>query len=231
MMTYRSFLAAVALAICLMSMSCGSSGEQSDPAQPSISGRVEAGLRVLTFDPAATDQSLRIYRGDYVRPELTGSESFTLEIPALGVTHTAPVPEGERAYFKVPEAGSFEFTIGSAGGVIEAVEYAASHYREVSARDAAGLIANLDPVILDVRTPGEFSGGHLEGAVLIPVQEIQKRLGELTAEKDRPVLVYCRSGNRSTVAAKVLVDAGFSQVVNLRKGINDWNREGLPVVK
>ncbi|MEZ4388062.1 MAG: rhodanese-like domain-containing protein [Candidatus Krumholzibacteriia bacterium] len=227
----RMSIASVALIIVTTAgglLSCGSPQQESAAAGPEISGRLEDGLRVLTLDPGATDQHLVIHRGDYVRAELSTGEPFTLEIPALDVAYTVPVPAGERAYFKVPDAGRFAFTAGAARGVIEAVEYAARGYREVSARDAAGLIASLDPFILDVRTEREFAGGHLAGAVLIPVQQIQQRVGELAGVKDRPVLVYCRSGNRSTVAAKVLVDAGFTDVINLRRGIIEWNREELP---
>ena len=196
-----------------------------------ISGRLEAGLRVLTFDPEAQGQRFTIYRGDYVRPELSTGESFTLEIPALEMSRTFPATAGEHPYFKVPEAGTFEFRLGEATGAIEAIEYSASQYREVGAQEAAAMIANVHPLILDVRTESEFAAGHLEGATLIPVQELEGRIGELSSHEQQPVLVYCASGNRSTVAAKLLVDAGFVQVTNLRRGIGEWNREGLPTVK
>lgn len=198
---------------------------------PAISGRLDAGLRVLTLDPAATGQSFTIYRGDYVRPELAGGGSFTLEIPALEVARTFPAPGDERPYFKVPEAGRFEFTLGEASGVIEAIEYRSARYREVTAKEAAELIANVDPLILDVRTGREFAGGHLEGAVLIPVHQFKQRLGEIPAGRDDPVFVYCRTGNRSTVAARLLNQAGYTRVINLRRGIVEWRREGLPVVR
>jgi rhodanese-related sulfurtransferase len=209
----------------------GSSGSRASDTRPAISGRLEAGLRVLTFDPAATGQRFTIYRGDYVRPELSTGGSFTLEIPALNVSRQFPAAAEEHPYFKVPDAGSFEFRVGEAGGVIDAIEYAAAQYREVGAQEAASLIANVRPLILDVRTEREFAAGHLEDAVLIPVQDFQRRLGELLPHKQDPVLVYCASGNRSTVAAKLLVDAGFVQVANLRRGFAEWSREGLPTVK
>lgn len=216
----------------LVLMACGKSQQGRTPAAaPGVSGRLEAGLRVLTFDPKAQDQHLRVYRGDYVRPELSTGEPFTLEIPALKVAQRFPGTADEPTHFKVPDAGSFEFRIGVAGGTIEAVEFQAASYREVSAKEAAPLIANLKPVIVDVRTPGEFAGGHIEGAILIPVQEFQRRLGELAPSKQVPVFVYCRSGNRSTVAAKLMVDSGFANVINLRRGIVEWTQEGLPVVK
>ena len=202
-----------------------------DTAGHDISGQVEGGLRVLTIDPSAADHHYRIYRGDYVRMELVTGEGFSVEIPTRETVKQYPVPEGEKPYIKFPEAGSFPFTIGGISGVIEALEFRAAPYREVAATEAAKLIANLTPVILAVRTSREFAGGRIEGATLIPVQEIQRRVGELADHKNDPVFIYCRSGNRSTVAAKVLIDAGFTQVINLRRGIADWARHDLPVVK
>ncbi|MGD9548209.1 MAG: rhodanese-like domain-containing protein [Candidatus Krumholzibacteriia bacterium] len=203
----------------------------SEAEESAISGRIEDGLRVLTFDAEAKDQHFRIYRGDYVRPELEGGDSFTLVIPDLGVHQAFPPTDPRRDHFKVPDAGTFAFTIGEAAGVIEAIEYQASSYREVSSRDAAALISELDPFILDVRTPREFQDGHIDGATLIPVQQFQQRIGEIAAHKNDPVFVYCRTGNRSTVAAKLMIDAGFTNVINLRQGIVEWSREGLPVTR
>jgi len=229
---FRRILTLLLLTVCLAA--CGDSdktaaGTASQSAE--VSGRIEAGLRVLTFDPATGTQDFRIYRGDYVRPEVTGSTGFTISIPGLDLERTYPLPAGEKPYIKFPSAGSFTYHIGEISGTIEAVEYIAASYREVSATEAAGLIANLNPLILDVRTSGEYAEGHLDGAKLLPVQEIQRRVGELANYKDQPVFIYCRSGNRSTVAAKVLIDAGFKQVINLRRGVKDWIRAGLPLIR
>ena len=221
-------LAALTLAACDGADKDAPSAAAADPA---VSGRLEDGLRVLTFDPAAPAARFTIYRGDYVRPELKGDAADTLEIPSLDVAMSLPVAEGERDHFKVPDAGVFAFTLGELKGEIEAVDFHDARYSEASSREAAALIANIHPVVLDVRTGGEFAGGHLEGAVLIPVQELARRSGELAAHKGDPVLVYCASGNRSTVAAKMLIDAGFERVINLRHGYREWTREGLPVVK
>ncbi len=68
--------------------------------------------------------------------------------------------------------------------------------------------------LLDVRTPGEFDGDHIAGAVNIPVAELAERLSELGA-RDVPVVVYCRSGQRSGRAQKLLLSEGFAQVENL----------------
>ena len=68
--------------------------------------------------------------------------------------------------------------------------------------------------LVDVRTPAEFAAGHLPGAINIPVQELADRLAELQP-KDTPVVLYCRSGRRSSTAARTLKSAGFAAVHDL----------------
>jgi rhodanese-related sulfurtransferase len=75
------------------------------------------------------------------------------------------------------------------------------HWHEV-----AGLLAEGETLI-DVRTPAEYAQGHIEGAVNIPVDALRERLGELN--KDKPIYLYCRSGARSYVAARLLMGHGF----------------------
>lgn len=202
-------------------------GEQ---AAPAISGRIVDGLRVLTIDPAAPGD-FTIYRGDYVRLETSDNAPLDIAVPDLGVEKSYPVPAGETAYFKVPDAGSYAYTIGDAGGTITAIAYAASGYQEVSATEAAALITNISPFILDVRTSGEFAAGHVAGASLVPVQVLQQQVASLPAPKDEPVLVYCQTGNRSTVAARILMENGYDQVINLRHGFKEWQQADLPVAK
>ncbi|HEY3636735.1 MAG TPA: MBL fold metallo-hydrolase [Rhizomicrobium sp.] len=83
--------------------------------------------------------------------------------------------------------------------------------------------------ILDVREPEEFTGplGHIEGAKLIPLGELQARAGELT--QDRPVVTVCRAGSRSAQAYNILRQAGFTRIANLTGGMVRWRAEGLPV--
>ena len=90
------------------------------------------------------------------------------------------------------------------------------------------LSAGQDHFLLDVRTPQEFAEGYIEGAELIPVDSLSSRLDEVP--KDKPVVVYCRSGNRSRTAAQILTDAGYTNVYDLG-GIIDWAGQGFPVVK
>lgn len=81
-------------------------------------------------------------------------------------------------------------------------------------------------LLLDVRTPEEFAEGYIPGAVNISVQTLEGRMSEVP--RDVPVVVYCRSGNRSATAAQMLIDAGYTQVYDLG-GIQDWQAQGLPV--
>jgi rhodanese-related sulfurtransferase len=87
-------------------------------------------------------------------------------------------------------------------------------------------------VLLDVRTPQEFLSetGHLPGAMLIPVQELQGRLMELSPYRGKTIVAYCRSGHRSSQASDMLHAEGFA-VLNLSGGIRLWSEKMLPVTR
>lgn len=84
---------------------------------------------------------------------------------------------------------------------------------DVTGSDARRLV-EAGARLVDVRTPEEFAAGHIPGAVNIPVQELDRRIGELEP-KERTVVVYCRSGNRSGSAARMLKSAGYAEVHDL----------------
>lgn len=85
-------------------------------------------------------------------------------------------------------------------------------------------------VLLDVRTQSEWDDGHIDRALFIPVQELERRLGELEPYKDKTIIAYCRSGNRSGVAARILEKQGYT-VLNMEGGIIRWQKEDLPLTK
>ncbi|TYO98293.1 rhodanese-related sulfurtransferase [Geothermobacter ehrlichii] len=102
--------------------------------------------------------------------------------------------------------------------------------RNIDAAGARRLIAERpDLFILDVRTPEEFAGVRLEGAVLIPIDQVVKRIAEIP--RNRPVLVYCAVGSRSSQVAGYLARLGYSEVYNLYGGIWGWRLRGYPVLK
>jgi rhodanese-related sulfurtransferase len=86
-------------------------------------------------------------------------------------------------------------------------------------------------VLLDVRTPGEFAEGYIEGAQNIDFQSGNFENEIASLDKNLTYAVYCRSGNRSGQAAKIMHDAGFHDVYNLDGGVIDWANEGMMLVK
>jgi rhodanese-related sulfurtransferase len=84
-------------------------------------------------------------------------------------------------------------------------------------------------VVLDVRTPQEFAEGHVPGAVNIPHEELEVRLGELESVRGGDVVVYCRSGRRSEIALSVLEKAGFSRRFHLEGDFQAWSAAKRPV--
>jgi phage shock protein E len=72
-----------------------------------------------------------------------------------------------------------------------------------------------DVIWVDVRTPGEFAEGHVEGATNIPYTEIVERVGEVTSDKKATLYLYCRSGRRSGIARDALRRAGYENVINI----------------
>ena len=79
-------------------------------------------------------------------------------------------------------------------------------------------------IILDVRTQEEYDEGHIPGAILIPYTQIGEKANEMLPDKDQLILVYCRSGRRSKIAAEALVELGYTNIKEFG-GIIDWPYE------
>ncbi|MBI3222435.1 MAG: rhodanese-like domain-containing protein [Nitrosomonadales bacterium] len=103
--------------------------------------------------------------------------------------------------------------------------------REVDCSAALQLINHKDALVLDVREEKEYQSGHVLNSMLIPLFKLNERIGELEKYRDRPVIVMCRSGNRSTSACALLGKQGFTQVYNLAGGITAWQKANLPLKK
>ncbi|KAF5051155.1 Thiosulfate sulfurtransferase GlpE [anaerobic digester metagenome] len=97
-------------------------------------------------------------------------------------------------------------------------------YVKISPKDAKEIMDNEESIVLDVRTKDEYDQGHIEGAVLLPVDEISSKAEEVLKDKKAKILVYCRSGNRSATAAKTLIKMGYENVLDFG-GIIDWPYE------
>ena len=98
-------------------------------------------------------------------------------------------------------------------------------YRQINMSEAVEMMASeSDYIILDVRRPDEFSAGHIPNAVNIPNESIGADEIDELPDKDRLILVYCRSGNRSKQASEKLVRLGYTNIVEFG-GILDWKGE------
>ena len=98
-------------------------------------------------------------------------------------------------------------------------------YEQITQEKAKELMeTQTDYVIIDARTDEEFAQGHIEGAVLIPEYEIEKKAPQIIPDKDTLILVYCRSGRRSKIASEELVKLGYTNVKEFG-GIIDWKYE------
>ncbi len=82
--------------------------------------------------------------------------------------------------------------------------------------------------LIDVRSPAEWAQGVIEGAELMPLHVVPLQVDQL--QDERPLVFYCRSGARSAQACAFLMSRGQHNVTNLRGGILDWSRQGLPLV-
>jgi rhodanese-related sulfurtransferase len=111
---------------------------------------------------------------------------------------------------------------------------AAFHYGDINNTIALTVIQSSKDddkfVILDVRTPEEFSDGHIEGAINIDyyADGFKKKLAALP--RNKTYLIYCRSGNRSGTTMSLMKSLGFNAVFNMLGGMNEWIRQGNPVM-
>ena len=113
--------------------------------------------------------------------------------------------------------GSAEIFVGEKGEK--------SMYVEITATEAKKIMDNGDDyVVLDVREQNEFNAGHIPGSILIPYTQIDAKAETMLPNKDKQILVYCRSGRRSKIASESLAKLGYTNVKEFG-GIIDWPYE------
>jgi rhodanese-related sulfurtransferase len=101
---------------------------------------------------------------------------------------------------------------------------------DLSVTEFSTKVSETDVITLDVRTPGEFMSGFIEGAKNIDFQSGNFENEIASLDKNATYAVYCHSGNRSGQAVKIMHDAGFHNVYNLNGGVVDWTNAGMPLV-
>ncbi len=200
-------------------------------------GKLISGIRVIELSVEGASENLGdiyVYRGDTVN----------LTFKNAGFEHSVSIPEYEligeadsgrdlTVGFKAAKTGIFPIYCngncpsgdGAMVGRIIVMDYESSKsakFTNVGPQEAERMIKKEDVLILDVRTPREFYAGHIKGAHLIPISQLQGRLNEIEDYRGKNILIYCRSGNRSTVAGQILNAAGFENLYHLKDGIKSW---------
>lgn len=93
-------------------------------------------------------------------------------------------------------------------------------YKKITHEEANKLIESKDVLVLDVRTEEEYITGHIKDAILIPLDELSSNLSKLK-DKEKMILVYCKSGRRSKMACEILEFAGYTNVIDIG-GVVGW---------
>ncbi|MEK7323102.1 MAG: rhodanese-like domain-containing protein [Pseudomonadota bacterium] len=102
-------------------------------------------------------------------------------------------------------------------------------FADIKPQEAVRLMNQEDAIALDVRDDQEYKQGHVINAVHIPLGLLDKRLGELEPHKDKPIVVYCRTGQRSAQAGVQLRKQGYTRIYKLGGGMLAWQGADLPV--
>jgi rhodanese-related sulfurtransferase len=123
----------------------------------------------------------------------------------------------------IPSSIVFLFIAYSKGWIL-------ANFKSIVPLEASELLKNSKEVfLLDVRTDNEFSQERIKGATLIPLHVLSESLSKLDKVKNKTIVVYCRSGNRSVGASRILAKNGFNPL-NLKGGISLWKQQGYSVV-
>lgn len=101
--------------------------------------------------------------------------------------------------------------------------------KDVDTVEALNLVNHQNALVLDVREESEFKAGHILNAKWVPLGSLAARVGELQRYREQPIVVVCRSGNRSAAACALLGKQGFTGAVNLAGGVTAWGKSNLPL--
>ncbi len=196
--------------------------------QAEAQGEIQDGLRQLTLEAGFSKGEIQVYRGETlnIMYKPSGDRATRIVIEDLDIDESFEANSVVSVVVKVKEVGSYEIAITANDmeerGVIQVIDYEKENVFINASAEEFNEAMKDDHLLLDVRTLEEYKMGHIEGATLIPVSELANRIDEIEDYKDVPVLVYCRSGNRSITASQILIESGFKHIVNLRRGISAY---------
>lgn len=101
-------------------------------------------------------------------------------------------------------------------------------FKDLSPIEVVQLINHDEAVLLDVREDAELSQGRIAGAKHIPLSVLKQRIEELNKFRDKPIIAFCRSGNRSVEAGNLLKKNQFEKVFHMKGGLLEWENANLP---
>ena len=185
-----------------------------------VDGALDHGVRVIELGGDFND--VHVYRGETVRLVLRANGALYLSAPDFD----AQADGYDEIYLelKAVEEGSFDI-IARLGDTEQRAKLVVmayvqqGRYESVKAAEFEAAMTGRY-LLLDVRMQAEYDNGHIDGALLIPHTELEKRIAEI-GDHDK-VLVYCASGNRSVAASQILINAGVSEVYDLAGGYSAW---------
>ena len=103
--------------------------------------------------------------------------------------------------------------------------------KALSPSQVIGLMNNQEAAVIDVRETGEFKDGHIVGARNIPSAKLVQEAEKISGDKNKPIVLYCKSGTVSSTVCPQLTAAGYTQVYYLKSGLFSWQDENLPLTK
>lgn len=100
----------------------------------------------------------------------------------------------------------------------------------LTAEEAKEKIDSSQVVVVDVRTPEEYSKAKISGSISLPLDQLDQKAETVLVDKNQPVMVYCLSGSRSQVAANILSKKGYQKIYNLTHGLMEWRLKQMPLI-
>lgn len=118
------------------------------------------------------------------------------------------------------------------GGLLLALQSGAQAATpSVTLEQARAALEKSSAVVIDIREPDEHATGVAKGALLIPMAQLEKQLGDITKSKTQPILLFCATQNRSSKMAEQLQAAGYTNASYVKGGMSQWAARGWPLVK
>lgn len=205
------------------------------------SGELKNGTRIVKLSKDINEFNIYVYSEETVKLELEARDyKHSIHIPEYNISKDIKKNEKSEIKFKAKKVGIFPIYCngkcpqgnGAKVGkiiVLSSKEENDAAFKTISAKEAKNMLDIKKVFLLDVRTPNEFYNEYIPGAKLIPLQQLEDRISEIEGYKNKNIILYCRSGNRSAVAAEILVKKGFKKVHHIRNGIGEWKKESFDI--